>query len=184
MARPGPKIGAYGNSLEIGDKPIAFCATIRKLSFERGGNMSTVSVFDVAKCILEKKGPMTAMKLQKLVYYCQAWALVWDEEPLFQEKIEAWANGPVVRDLYCAHRGMFVVDKSSIARGNSSLLNQSQMETVEGVLDFYGDKTAQWLSDQTHCEGPWKDARTGLADNERGDSEITLASLHEYYSSI
>jgi uncharacterized phage-associated protein len=43
------------------------------------------------------------MKLQKLVYYAQAWALVWDDEPIFDEEIEAWANGPVVRGLYEAH---------------------------------------------------------------------------------
>lgn len=41
------------------------------------------NVLDVAAYVLAKRGPMTAMKLQKLVYYSQAWHLVWDEEPLF-----------------------------------------------------------------------------------------------------
>lgn len=62
------------------------------------------SVFDVAAYILERQGPMTTWKLQKLVY-CQAWSLVWDDDVLFPEEIEAWANGPVVRELYNAHRG-------------------------------------------------------------------------------
>ncbi len=57
-------------------------------------------VADVAAYILEKCGPMTAMKLQKLVYYSQAWHLVWTEKPLFDNRIEAWANGPVVWELY------------------------------------------------------------------------------------
>ena len=52
---------------------------------------------------------MTALKLQKLVYYAQAWSLVWDEEPLFPDPIEAWANGPVVYELYKRHRGIFKV---------------------------------------------------------------------------
>lgn len=146
--------------------------------------MSAVSVFDVAKYILEQKGVMTAMKLQKLVYYCQAWALVWDEEPLFEERIEAWANGPVVRSLYAAHRGAFTVGASSFDHGDSAKLNAAQTETVDAVLDFYGGKDAQWLSDQTHCEQPWRQARAGLSDSDRGTSEITLASLHEYYSSL
>ena len=71
--------------------------------------MATTSAHDVAAFILKESGPMTAMKLQKLVYYCQAWSLVWDEKPLFKEKIEAWANGPVVRALYEKHRGKFKV---------------------------------------------------------------------------
>jgi uncharacterized phage-associated protein len=66
-------------------------------------------VFDVAEYILQKQGSMTAWKLQKLVYYSQAWALVWDQKPLFPERIEAWANGPVSPDLYQKHRGQFIV---------------------------------------------------------------------------
>src|SRR5680860_1872649 len=60
---------------------------------ERG---TMASVLDVAEYILKETGSMTTMKLQKLVYYSQAWSLVWDEKPLFGEPIEAWANdGPV-----------------------------------------------------------------------------------------
>ena len=40
-------------------------------------------VDDVASAILNRLGEMTAMKLQKLVYYSQAWHLVWEEKPLF-----------------------------------------------------------------------------------------------------
>ena len=58
------------------------------------GENSKVNVLDIAAYILCKQGAMTAMKLQKLVYYSQAWSLVWDDKPLFRERIEAWANGP------------------------------------------------------------------------------------------
>ena len=59
-----------------------------------------------------------------------------------------------------------------------------QTETIEAVLQAYGDKSPQWLSDQTHSEEPWKAARAGLAEGERGDREISLASMSEYYSSL
>ncbi len=48
------------------------------------------SVQDVAAYIIERHGRMSSMKLQKLVYYSQAWHLVWDDEPLFPERIQAW----------------------------------------------------------------------------------------------
>ena len=51
------------------------------------------SVLDVAKYILTQQGEMTAMKLHKLIYYSQAWSLVWDEDALFSEEIQAWAYG-------------------------------------------------------------------------------------------
>jgi len=68
-----------------------------------------VSVLDVAANILAKRGPMSVMKLQKLVYYCQAWSLVWDDRPMFREPIEAWTMGPAVPALYREHRGMFEI---------------------------------------------------------------------------
>src|ERR1017187_7440558 len=94
------------------------------------------NVHDVSAYILKHWGPMTAMKLQKLVYYSQAWGLVWDEEPLFPERIEAWANGPVVRELYDVHRGQFRVSANNL--GDPDALNEDQINTVKAILKFYG----------------------------------------------
>ena len=141
-----------------------------------------VRVFDVAAYILAKMGLMTTMKLQKLVYYSQAWSLVWDEAPLFEEAIEAWANGPVVRELFDYHRGIYEISEMPI--GNPRLLNQEQLETVDAVLDYYGDKSAQWLIDLTHMEDPWKQTRRGLQPLERGNRVMSLDTIADYYSSL
>ena len=140
------------------------------------------NVFDVAKYILSKTGEITAMKLQKLVYYCQAWSLVWDEKPIFNETIEAWAGGPVVKKLYDEHKGGFVI--SDLKKGNINQLTKIQKETVDSVLEFYGKKSGQWLSDLTHSEDPWIEARNGLSPGVRSNNEINIASMHEYYSSL
>jgi uncharacterized phage-associated protein len=140
------------------------------------------NVYDVASYILEKLGSITAMKLQKLVYYAQAWSLVWDEAPLFKERIEAWANGPVVPDLYDYHKGQFTLQE--IPKGDPSNLSENERETVDKVLEFYGDKSSQWLSDLTHKEDPWLDARKGIPAGQRSNQEITHASMMEYYSGL
>ncbi len=144
-----------------------------------------VKVFDVAAYIIKQIGVVPAMKLHKLVYYSQAWSLVWDELPLFLEPIEAWANGPVVRRLYARHRGVFLVSKKDVG-GKHKKLNKDQRETVDAVLDFYGKKSSQWLSDLTHQEDPWKDARSsaGLAPGERGNARISDAAMAEYYTGL
>ncbi len=137
---------------------------------------------DVAAYILQRRGAMTAMKLQKLVYYCQAWSLVWDEKPLFPERIEAWANGPVVRELYDKHRGQFRL--TEWPWGDADNLNKRQRSTVNAVMEFYGKRPAVWLSNLTHQEDPWRDARKGLAAGELGCKEITHAAMAEYYESL
>lgn len=144
-----------------------------------------VTVHDVAAFILREKGRMTTMKLQKLVYYSQAWSLVWDEAPLFSEQIQAWANGPVVYDLYCAHRGQFdVTPPWTASNAKPDALTEEQQETVRSVLEFYGEKSSQWLSDLTHMEKPWNDARKGIPAGVASSREISLASMAEYYGSL
>lgn len=140
------------------------------------------TVLDVAAYILDKLGPMTAMKLQKLVYYSQAWHLVWEERPLFVEKIQAWANGPVVYELYDAHRRRFTVD--SVPGGNKDRLSSDEVTSVDAVLSTYAPFSAQQLSELTHREEPWKRARAGVPDGSRSQSEITPALMFEYYHGL
>lgn len=140
------------------------------------------NINDIVSYILKNKGGMTTMKLQKLVYYCQAWSLVWEERPLFLERIEAWANGPIIPELYNKHKGLF--DVSEWHEGNPNNLSDSDKETIDEVLKYYGDKSSMWLSELTHKEDPWFEARKGLPLGFRGDSEITYASMIEYYNSL
>jgi uncharacterized phage-associated protein len=144
-------------------------------------------VFDAAQYIIHRlrKGnrlPVTTWKLQKLVYYAQAWAAVWDDEPIFNEVIEAWANGPVCPALYDVHRGQFKIE--SLPRGDTKLLSKDHKETIKAVINHYGGKTAQYLSELTHSERPWKDARVGLASTQRGNNVISLEAMAEYYGGL
>jgi uncharacterized phage-associated protein len=140
------------------------------------------TVFDIAAYILEKKGEMTAWKLQKLVYYAQAWSLVWDQRPLFAGRIEAWANGPVSPDLYKIHRGKFLM--KTIPTGKAGALDATSRETVDAVLDYYGDMHPQELSDLTHSEAPWRDARGHLLPGAQCQNDITHAAMAEYYEAL
>lgn len=142
------------------------------------------TLLDAAKYILQSAGEMTAMKLQKLMYYAQAWSLVWDEEPLFEDDFEAWANGPVLPALYGRHKGQFKVSASIVADGNEGALSPEQRQSIDKVLGFYGQQSAQWLSNLTHQERPWVDARAGIPDGELCSVTITKLAMHEYYSSL
>jgi len=142
------------------------------------------NVHDVAQYILKKLVRTTHMKLQKLVYYSQAWSLVWDERPLFENPIEAWANGPVAPALYAKLRGNFQVTAQDLQAGNADALTKEQEETVDAVLKAYEKKSSQWLSDLTHMERPWQESRKGLGPGDHGSQEISFASMAEYYGSL
>jgi uncharacterized phage-associated protein len=140
------------------------------------------TVHDIAAYILKKCGPMSAMKLQKLVYYSQAWSLVWEDRPLFQAEIQAWASGPVVPILYHKHKGQFLL--KDWQDGSPKKINQDDKETIDVVLRAYAHFNAQVLSELTHREAPWKDARRGTPPGVRSNAEITHEAMSEYYSSL
>jgi uncharacterized phage-associated protein len=145
-------------------------------------------VFDVADYILNSFGEMTAMKLQKIVYYCQAWHLAWTEQPLFEEKIEAWRNGPVVPALFELHKGQFKLQAGFFRkkRKKDYSLSDEEKDVINRVIRYYGSRDPHWLSQLTHMESPWKTARARSVNSEddRSSEEITHQSMFEYYSAL
>jgi uncharacterized phage-associated protein len=140
------------------------------------------TVFDVAQYILSQQGEMTAMKLQKLVYYSQAWHIAWTDDVLFPERIEAWKDGPVCPELFNLHAKKFRI--ADLSKGNEENLTKREKKTIDKVLAFYGDKSPQWLSDLTHIEDPWCEARHSTPRGARSNSVITPESMLRYYSSL
>jgi uncharacterized phage-associated protein len=140
------------------------------------------SVHDVAAYILREQGSMTTMKLQKLCYYSQGWSLAWDGVPLFPERFQAWANGPVCRELYDRHRGRFQI--GDWPAGNPGGLDAEQRETVNVVLQAYGHLSGQQLSDKTHSERPWLETRRDLPAGAGSSSEIPLELMQDYFGGL
>ncbi len=141
------------------------------------------TVFDVAKYILETQGKMSTMKLQKLCYYCQACSLVWDDEPLFEEDFQAWANGPVCPELFQRTKGQFSVCALD-EPGDSANLTEEQRDSINIVLNYYARYDAQWLSQLTHMEEPWKKARKGIPAGVGCSNTISKESMEMYYGGL
>lgn len=143
-----------------------------------------VSVFDVAKYILEKQGAMSTWKLQKLCYYAQAWHFTWTEKRLIAEDFQAWRNGPVCPELFAAHKGKFTISAELLNNGDAQNLNADEADSVNVVLKSYGDREPYDLKEQSHSEQPWKIARGNLPPDENSDAVISLESMGDYYGSL
>lgn len=102
---------------------------------------------------------LSNLKLQKLVYYAQAFHLaIKDGEPLFDDTIEAWANGPVVPSLFHEFKayGSGAVPRPD--QFDPSCFDKDTCEILDEVWDVYGQFSAWKLRDMTHEEPPWRDA--------------------------
>lgn len=140
------------------------------------------TILNVSALILSRQGPMPASTLQKLCYYAQAWHLVWEGRPLFDEEFQAWASGPVCPQLYEAHRGTFTVTEEP--GGDPDRLDPDEVESIDVVLDHYADMSAYRLGALVRSESPWRTARGDLAPGSRGEAPIPEALAAEYYESL
>ena len=141
------------------------------------------SVLDVAKAVLDVSGPVTTMKLEKLVYYCQALSIVKCGHTIFPEQMEAWVNGPVAPALFKAHAKRYVVTALDFdGVGDSSKLSPSDQEVVRTVVGKLGGLSGEELRELSHVEAPWRDARGDASAHERCNNVIPTAAMAAYYS--
>ena len=138
-------------------------------------------VLDVAEKILREAGPTDTFRLQKLVYYAQACHLARHDKPLFDAPIKAWVNGPVVPELFQAHKGAY---KVTTVGGDPANLSNEQADSIEMALRLYGGHNSTWLVAQTHAEPPWLDARRGLAPDAPASPRIDIEEMRKYYGVI
>lgn len=139
--------------------------------------------------ILKHYGPMSHLKLQKLVYYCQAYHLAYFDSPLINDDFEAWVHGPVSRKLYDSLRNKSVlyadIAYSPIDGTDEDFefdkLTSDQKNLITEVLDTLSKWTAIELERATHREKPWIEARGELSVAEKCSNTISRETMRTYY---
>lgn len=126
---------------------------------------------------------ITNLKIQKLVYYVQAWHLALNGSPAFSGEIEAWAHGPVVRRLYGRFReyGWQAIDPTARRTDPSRVVPRATRELIDEVWDAYGDLSGSELEALTHSEAPWIEAYGDRPSGSRCTEKIDHDSMARFY---
>ena len=129
--------------------------------------------------------PLSNLKLQKLLYYAQAWSLGIRKEPFFCGSFQAWVHGPVNVDIFQRFKGIGKTLYSIITvrdvMNTDPTLSQSDKEFLDMILDNYMKYSGADLERFSHEDSPWKDARGQCGPWDRCTTEITEDSLRKFY---
>ena len=140
------------------------------------------SVHDAAQFFIQRAHEdgnlITHLKLQKLCYYAQGYALALLNEPMFEEEIEAWEHGPVVRALYDEYKRY---RRNPIPPPDGEFeMEPWRKKMLEMVHQRYGWMPAWELRKQTHLESPWQEA--WLSDDPR--PVLSMQSMKVFFRTI
>ena len=139
---------------------------------------------------------ITPLKLQKILYYIQAWHIAkFEKESLFDTLPEAWVNGPVYRQIYNQYKGSFfknaniqaTLDEDGLAQAlmakqSEMDLDEKQLTLVNAVLDAYSKLSDERLVLMTHSEDPWTEIRKNLSPIERSDKKLSVDTIYNYFN--
>ena len=156
------------------------------------------NVLDVSRYIIkysnEKEYGISSLKLQKVLYFVQAYFLISkpDESPCFRERIEAWDFGPIVPEVYCEYKqygssniptvlSFIDIDENNLwnskrVKYHDTSIDSDDKELIRAVVDKFSDFTATDLVKITHRQAPWKDAYEPHMNN-----EITIEAIKKYF---
>ena len=119
----------------------------------------------------EKFGtPIDEMKLHKLLYFAQRESLAITNEPLFEGEFEGWKYGPVCKEIRNS------ITKDGIIDYDSDISDECKY-IINNIILEYGSLASWKLSEITHNEKSWLNARVGLKDGENGNKKLELEDI-------
>ena len=139
------------------------------------------TVHDVAHYLLRlaerDRSGLDHLKLQKLVYYAQAFHLGSEGTPLFEEPLHAWRYGPVSLEIWSRYRYTRGYIEPPAQSGDEALDYRAR-DVVEVVFERFRDLSGPDLVRRTHREAPWQQAMARAQD---GGSEVISHELMRTY---
>jgi uncharacterized phage-associated protein len=128
--------------------------------------------------------PIDPMSLEKFLYYAQCFQLALRDNPLFPDEILAWQKGPVVAAVYM-HYNRFgwnpIIPDVYIEQNR---LSAETTDFLKQIIMFFGRYTATLLSQATHEESPWKDARHDTDPDVPSGEVISQLEMKSYYRGL
>jgi uncharacterized phage-associated protein len=141
---------------------------------------ATLAKWFISRIDRDAGDDITHLKLQKLLYYAQAWHLANYDVSLFDEDMQAWAHGPVVPTVWRIYKEFGWNPLPPERPPNIEAGLRSYLEVVFGQ---YGGFTAKKLEELTHSEVPWREARGNIPPEAKCENVISKKTMRDYYRS-
>jgi uncharacterized phage-associated protein len=132
---------------------------------------------------------LNLLKLQKLLYYTQAWHLAFYDKRAFKGNFQAWIHGPVNREIYerfADSKTLYSEVTESDIQPNFDFrgISKDLRSHIDNVLEVYLKYTGSQLEEISHNEPPWQHARKGYRPSQRCEVVIDEEDMKDYYRSL
>lgn len=155
------------------------------------------NVLDVCRYVInysnDKDYDISNLKLQKLLYFIQAYFLINKNETCFNETIEVWDFGPVIPKAYSEYKqyggghipsisSYIEMDSDNIwnvhrVKYNNNIISNADKKMINDVINQFAEYTATDLTSLSQNQAPWNNIYEPYTNN-----EITKESIKEYFN--
>ena len=147
-------------------------------------NINDITDYVIINLTEEDEHSLINLKLQKLLYYIQAWCLGIYERSFFNGEFQAWAHGPVNTEIYDRFKSSknlysFITIDDVIKHDLD--IKQEDIKFIDWILENYAPFSGIELEHMTHNEQPWIEARGNTPALSKCTNVITNASMISYY---
>ncbi|WP_299503283.1 type II toxin-antitoxin system antitoxin SocA domain-containing protein [uncultured Roseobacter sp.] len=130
----------------------------------------------------ERGDLLTPLKLQKLMFYADAWSLALYEQELTTERFQAWVHGPVALSQY--HRFKENRWRPILDEIDRPDMTEATAKHLCEIVDIFGVETGPALEAMTHQELPWIEARGGIPDDQPCNAFIDKNTTKVFYAAL
>jgi uncharacterized phage-associated protein len=134
----------------------------------------------ILRCAYQARRPLTNLRLQKLLYYSQASYLAQEGKPLFDDRLEAWPNGPVQPSIY--HKYGAYQSNAISEVPDAGGIPSEVTEYLDAVMELYGNEAT--APQRESAEHPWVKARDNTPGDGTSQPVISLEDMKQFYGGL
>lgn len=166
-------------SLAAYEKSKKKIAKLLDFKYKEGGKLKSISQYLVHEC-----EDITSLALQRILYYVQGFHYAFYGQFLFDADCEAWAHGPVYKDVYDAYAPYRYDPIKPTESFDKSVFTEAERILLDNVVRNFGCYSGKILAKFTHLESPWLRTRGELSVGAHSERIIPRQLIGEYFSQV
>ena len=142
------------------------------------------AIYQAIQYLLMQCEDVTPLALQKALYYVQGFYYAFFGTFLFKEECQAWAHGPVYKDVYEQYKNYKFNPISKPVQTKNLHFSAEEKLVLDSISRYFCCYSGKTLEQFTHTEMPWLETRKDLSEGEPSERIIKKELIGNFFAEV